>query len=203
MPRPLSPAVLTTERARHAISLDLNPNIDRAPAEVNNPCDSKLCIMLNHTFPTAHGQIKYSHPVDWSSSKSVSKLNKWRNRTFLYWFGPLPEEYQRRTEYVRFREDEKLWLLRERNLEKGRFEQWERIAERFNERFEREGRPRRTRKQLCNLYNHMIQRGVSAPVDLAGRENDGGDSESELEEGEIREDRPSEQDWRAKRPWEL
>lgn len=41
------------------------------------------------------------------------------------------------------------------------------------------------------------------PVALGGQEGDGGDSESELEEGEIREDHQSKQDWRAVRPWEL
>ena len=74
---------------------------------------------------------------------------------------------------------------------------------RFNEEFEKEDRPRRTAAQLCNMYKYMIRSGVGVPGVLGDHEEDGGDGESKLEEGEIREDRSSVQDLRAGRPWEL
>ncbi|KAG7002024.1 hypothetical protein G7Y79_00029g063200 [Physcia stellaris] len=80
-----------------------NCNIDRSPAEVGEPCSSKLVITLygprgrtirpaNPIHDPKDGEplrypIKMS-TADWSDKDRIRKLNRWRNAIFEHYLGP-------------------------------------------------------------------------------------------------------------------
>lgn len=80
-----------------------NCNVDRSPAEVGEPCTSKLVItlynprgkMINPANPHHDAKIEepFRYPVkmstvDWLDKARVRKFNRWRNAIFEHYFGP-------------------------------------------------------------------------------------------------------------------
>ena len=143
----------------------------------------------------------------------MSALNLWRGNVFRYWLGTLPTSMNRSGEgpfqkYGNYSVEEQAWLFQEA---KNSGDPWAQITKRFNEKFGEE-QPLgcqvplsvRTSKQLHALYTRLRKKEARrlGTKDHAG-DNDGvteTGSESELEEGEIRED-PRAQ--KSTRPWEL
>ena len=76
---------LTTLARYHTAHLP-NPTIDRTPALLHTPDNSKLTITIN--CPGNHVSVSsYGFEVDWSNHGSVGSLNEWRSWYFDYWFG--------------------------------------------------------------------------------------------------------------------
>ena len=193
--------------ARHAESRALNPGFDRKPAKVNQVDHTKLSITVKHLAPSSPTQLDYPYDVDWSDQKSVTYLNSWRGRKVRYWYGRASAKKRKST--IFFCNEEKAWLFREA---RDRSVKWTNVVKRFNQEFEGNllkgcdvRRPARTSEQLRALHARLLR----IERDALGTENeedyDDDDvaesgSESELEEGEIRE---YPQTGKLVRPWEL
>ena len=151
--------------------------------------------------------------MDWSGSSSVAALNHWRTNRFYYWFGT-PQARRRKV----YTEDEEEWILREEK-EKG-YRSWEEIAQKFNQTFraqaqddDDEERPKLSgstirAKAECLLTKTMSGKAKRVPRKrnferkTADEAHDGMDYLSEVEEGEVTEERRMKQEGRL-RPWEL
>lgn len=72
--------------------------------------------------------------MDWSDRASVDGLNEWRSVVLGYWFGSYGATVVRRSEVVKYCEEEKQWL---RKVIGGkRVPSWEGVAEGFSAEFE-------------------------------------------------------------------
>ena len=193
---------------RHAERIALNPNIDRKIAKVNVPDDTKLVVIIQHPNSDAPTRMKYPNEVDWSDQKCISALNVWRGRILRYYFGNLSrKEPVPRQNFLS--DHEKAWLLEE--TRKGGFH-WATLAKRFNAEFEgvllKNNSPRRpiqTGRQMEALYTKLLKKeadgsGIEDKQSYADDGIDEAGSESDLEEGEIREYPRAR---KLTRPWEL
>ena len=213
--RPWNFSTKAVAEARHAQTKAMNPNFDRTPAKINEPDPTKLSIIIHHPAPKRPTQLSFPHEIDWFDIESIKSLNKWRRRSALYWFGTISGKSRYPTgespipHQVGFCDVEKAWLLREGNNINLT---WDQIVRRFNGRFEgaiirgcRLRRPVRTERQLKVLYRNLLRK-EAASLEAEGEKNTRREesaeagSESELEEGEIRE---YPQTPRSDRPWEL
>lgn len=194
--------------ARHAETRALNPNIDRTIAKRDIPDDTKLVVIIQHPTLSDPTRLDYPHDVDWSDQKSISSVNAWRSRIFKYWLGNLSGKEPVPRETFFFTDEEKAWLLRE--TPKSGFK-WTKLVRCFNEEFEgvivkdHVRRPLRTGRQLERLYTKLLKEeaddsGVEYKKAYADDGIDEAGSESELEEGEIRE---YPRVGKFTRPWEL
>ena len=201
--------------ARHVQSRALNPGFDRHPAKVNQIDHTKLAIIVKRPAPYSPTQLHYPYDVDWSDQTSITHLNRWRGSKLRYWYGRGSAKRPISTP-IFFCNQEKAWLFREagnENWEAGnRILKWAKLVKRFNQEFEGNllqgcdvRRPARTSPQLRALYGRLLRNERDA-LGTENEENYDDDdvaesgSESELEEGEIRE---YPQTGRPVRPWEL
>ncbi|CAF9925464.1 MAG: hypothetical protein HETSPECPRED_005844 [Heterodermia speciosa] len=201
--------------ARHVQSRALNPGFDRKPAKVNQIDHTKLAIIVKRPAPNSPTQLYYPYDVDWSDQRCITHLNSWRGIKLRYWYGRTPAKRPIPTRIL-FCNEEKAWLFREagkENWEAGNKSFiWAKLVKRFNQEFEGNllkgcdvRRPARTSPQLKALYERLLRNERDA-LGTENEENYDDDdvaesgSESELEEGEIRE---YPQTGRLVRPWEL
>ena len=209
------PAAVTA--ARQDETRALNPDVDRDRATINEVDHTKLVIILQRPNLVKPTRLEYPHEVDWSDAISISALNLWRGDKLRYWLGPQRTNTRSKDEPLqkreRFSDEEKAWLLREAKTVKNSSDTWTHLTDRFNERFEGvvpQGclfpRPLRTKKQLRAL-NTRLRVKAARCLCTKGQEGDddglsetGCESESELEEGEIRE---SPRARKCARPWDL
>ncbi|KAL8791722.1 MAG: hypothetical protein Q9195_005659 [Heterodermia aff. obscurata] len=203
--RALNPNVDRKPAKRHAQARALNPNVDRQPAKVDHVDLTKLTIFVQHPPPMFPTRLYYPCQVDWSDQKSISSLNLWRGRNLRYWYGKISEDSGMPTRI--YCNEETVYLLREAKA--GGFT-WSQLTKRFNEEFQGKllkdchvRRPLRTKDQLMKLYRRELRRETKTlATEVEKNSDDDGiaasGSESELEEGEIREYTS-----RSIRPWEL
>ena len=129
----------------------LNPNVDRSPAIVGEPDDSKRFVKLLNPYSRPIGpdsqdpiaQMVYPKKVDWFERDDVSALNKWRKATFDYYLGPA---HEREVEWHPLQDDfvvrEYSQLQKEAREMQGivrvgkDFPSWAKITRDFNRRFE-------------------------------------------------------------------
>ena len=187
----------------------LNPYVDRNPALIRKPDPTKLVIDLRCPPPRAPIHKVYSQPMNWDSQADVSTLNKWRTSALRYCLGPtqtLAEEQKTSTYF--YTAQEKSWILRAGNAKMP----WPEMVAKFNTNLDGE-RPPRTAATLSKSYWRLIADGWTADdagnldqnneQDTGGLEDAGNDEDSDLEEGEIREERTEVMGPRSSRPWEL
>lgn len=162
------------DEAFSAIMHRLNPNVDRTYAQRFNPDESKLFIRL--TRP--NGDIRnygYPHPVDWT--RSLIKLNKWRNNVFRRNFSH--STYS--SSPCRLHQLEIQYLVDAPNICKrdpGSWgyasdrsqTDWTKIQKDFNERFQGKllpgcplPRPARTRGVLYGSWKYHTECAISQP----------------------------------------
>lgn len=140
-----------------------NPNVDRSPAVLNEPCVSKLFIKLRNPYGRPI-EREYPNSMDWSCVDRIHALNRWRNKTFEYYLGPAEGEEVRPHAL-----ENALVLEAHRELESAaeamhpfvgkRLPSWAGIAQDFNDRFEgkkldgdEDPRPRMTREMLRRRF---------------------------------------------------
>ena len=174
-----------------------NCNVDRSPAEVGEPCSSKLVITLysprgrmirpaNPIHDPKDGEplrypIKMS-TVDWMDKDRIRKLNRWRNAIFEHYLGPYAkaEEIQPHPLEAAFVVGK--YEALEKAVDGKRLEverelpSLARIARDYNATFEglsldgdRQPRPRMTREMLRKRY--LVTRNDNAIAAAPGATN--------------------------------
>lgn len=137
--------------------------------------------------------------MDWSCSSSVAALNLWRTNRFYYWFGT--PQARRRKAYT---EDEEAWILREEKA-KG-YRSWDEIAQKFNQTFRAQAQDdddeERPKLSGSTIHAKALWLLRKCEVEAADKAHDAMDYLSDVEEGEIVEERRMKQERRL-RPWEL
>ena len=132
---PQTPTEYLQAHGRHRATHLLNPTIDRTPAILHTPDNSKLTIHINH--PENRVSVSdYSPQVDWSDRGSVGSLNEWRSWVLNHWFGVfafVPVRIGVGREIVKYRDEEMEWLRNE--IGGQRVASWDRIEEDFNAKF--------------------------------------------------------------------
>lgn len=68
-----------------------NPNIDRSPAVLNEPCVPKLFIRLRNAYGRPI-EREYPNSMNWSSMDRIHALNRWRNKILEHYLGPAEGE---------------------------------------------------------------------------------------------------------------
>lgn len=124
---------------RQAERKELNPEVDRAPAQVGVIDESKLRIPLNNIKGADPIDLHYNDPIDWYDQASITAPNRWRKAIFAYYLGPLSTQ-QQITNKEAFLDREKSWLAA--NMDhylkmgpNGRLRGWAELALFFNLKF--------------------------------------------------------------------
>ena len=156
-----------------------NPDVDRSPAVVGEPDNSKRYIRLLNPYGVPIGdsqdpvaQMVYPKTVDWCDGEEVNGLNKWRKAVFEHYLGPA------QVEEMEWHPLEDEFVVREvqcwENAGK-ELPSWAKVTRDFNRRFEgrRSGadsrlRSKVTREMLRKRYIELVRRGscFTAAIDV-------------------------------------